>query len=525
MASIPQWIHGEASPASPHGLGVVLGTLSASLLFILAYPPWNLGIVTAWLALVPLIALTAHATPGRAALLGWCFGLISNLGIFFWVIQVPGIRWHHIALLDAYLSLYPALWTLLVAVYLRDSILTQSCLACSWVVVEYLRSHAGFLAFPWMTLAQSQIDNIPLLQTASVFGEGALSGIVALANFAIWSLIRGKTRLALLCGLPLAVGTAIGASVAWEFRTQHVPTLNVAAVGTAFPAAIAARPDPLVRLQSQLDFLQQHLADDAALIVLPESAIVNPKLFPEQVGLFHRLAIERRLSFVVGVAQATKFDQPPVTLEPDKPQLRSEAWIFTAAQENPFQHVKSQLVPFAESRPLKSWLQWPEWLVPSKPEVVRGPSPRSFPIADGIRVGIMICWESFFAHHSKALVDDGAMVLIMLANEGWFGGGAAGAQHNLTARMRAVEFRRSVVVSSNMGPPLVVNPYGQVLDSGSVKTEMQWASATTPILSDRSWYSRFGDGLIVGCGLLLVGYATSVWIRSGYDRGVSQSSS
>ena len=92
--------------------------------------------------------------------------------------------------------------------------------------------------------------------------------------------------------------------------------------------AIAARPDPLVRLQSQLDFLQQHLADDAALIVLPESAIVNPKLFPERVGLFHRLAIERRLSFVVGVAQATKFDQPPVTLEPDKPQLRSEAWIL-----------------------------------------------------------------------------------------------------------------------------------------------------------------------------------------------------
>ena len=75
------------------------------------------------------------------------------------------------------------------------------------------------------------------------------------------------------------------------------------------------------------------------------------------------------------------------------------------------------------------------------------PVSSEFSIADGIRVGIMICWESFFAHHSKALVDDGAMVLIMLANEGWFGGGAAGAQHNLTARMRAVEFRRSVVVS------------------------------------------------------------------------------
>jgi apolipoprotein N-acyltransferase len=269
----------------------------------------------------------------------------------------------------------------------------------------------------------------------------------------------------------------------------------------------------LIRLETQLDFIRQHIPDGAALIVLPESAVVNPQLFPGQVALFSRLALERHLSFVIGVAQATKFDQPPVTFEPEKPQLRSEAWVLTATQNDPLRHVKSQLVPFAEARPLKSWLQWPEWLVPSRPEVVRGPSPRSFPIAEDIRVGIMICWESLFAHHARALVDDGAMVLIMLANEGWFGGGAAGAQHNLTARIRAVEFRRSVVVSSNMGPPLVVNPYGQVLDSGSVNATMQWSSATIPILSDPSWYSRLGDALVLGCALLVASYAISASIR------------
>lgn len=514
MVPISIWMRGGLGPASPHWVGMVLSTLSASLLSILAYPPWELGIVTAWLALIPLITVTAHAAPGRAALIGWCFGLISNLGIFSWVIHVPGIRWHHIVLLDSYLSLYPALWTLLVALYLRNSFFSQSCLACSWVVLEYVRSHAGFLAFPWMTLAQSQVDNIPLLQSASFFGEEAVSGLVVFGNLAIWSLIRRKTRLALLCGLPLAVGTVIGTLVAWEFRAPPVAELRVGAVGTAFPAPIAVRPDPLIRLQSQLDFLQQHIPEGAALVVLPESAIVNPQLFPEQLGVFRRLAIERHLSFVLGVAQATKFDQPPVPFEPDKPQLRSEAWIVTASGQDPRRHVKSQLVPFAESRPLKMWISWPEWLVPIRTEVVRGPSPRSFPIADEIRLGIMICWESFFAQHAKALVDDGATVLAMLANEAWFGSGAAGAQHNLTARMRAVEFRRSVVVSSNMGPPLVVNPYGQVLDSGSVKAEMEWASATLPIISDQSWYSRLGDSFIVVCALFMASYALSAFIRN-----------
>jgi len=445
---------------------------------------------------------------------GWCFGLLSNLGIFFWILQVPGIRWYHIALLDSYLSLYPALWTLLVALSLRDSILTHSFLACSWVLLEYVRSHAGFLAFPWITLAQSQVDNTPLLQAASLFGEGAVSGMVTLGNFAIWSVLRGKARLALLSGVPLAIAAVIGAPVEWEFRAPTGPTLNVAALGTAFSASSTARPDPLIRLESQLDFLREHPPDGAALIVLPESAVVNPQLFPEQVALFNRWAIGPRRAFVVGVAQATKFDQPPLPYDSDAPQLRSEAWVFTGTQNDPLRHVKSQLVPFAETRPLKSWLHWPEWLVPLRPEVVRGPSPRSLPIKDDIRVGIMICWESFFAHHAKALVDDDAMLLIMLANEGWFGGGPAGAQHNLTARIRAVEFRRSVVVSSNMGPPLVVNPYGQVLDSGSLNPAMQWSRATIPILSEQSWYSRLGDALPLGCVLLLASYAISALSRT-----------
>ena len=76
-----------------------------------------------------------------------------------------------------------------------------------------------------------------------------------------------------------------------------------------------------------------------------------------------------------------------------------------------------------------------------------------------------------------------------------------------------------------MGPPLVVNPYGQVLDSGSVKTETQWAARRPRSLSETGHgIFRFGDGLIGVGGLLLGGLmSSSVWIRSGYDRGVSQS--
>jgi apolipoprotein N-acyltransferase len=173
--------------------------------------------------------------------------------------------------------------------------------------------------------------------------------------------------------------------------------------------------------------------------------------------------------------------------------------------------VKSQLVPFAESRPLKSWFAWPEWLVPSKPEVMSGQVPHSYPIADDIRVGIMICWESLFAHHARLLVNDGATLLVMLANEGWFGGSAAGAQHNLTARMRAVETRRSVIVASNMGPPLVIDPYGRLLADTSPGAGMQWATAAAPLVKELSLYARHGDVLVLSCALLAVAILLKAW--------------
>jgi apolipoprotein N-acyltransferase len=119
---------------------------------------------------------------------------------------------------------------------------------------------------------------------------------------------------------------------------------------------------------------------------------------------------------------------------------------------------------------------------------------------------MMICWESLFAEHARMLANDGATLLLMLANEGWFGDSPAAAQHNLTARMRAVETRRSVIVASNMGPPLVIDPYGRIIGSGVSRDGMSWATGTVPLIAETTLYTRLGDGLLVVCSLFLLAY-------------------
>jgi len=490
----------------------VLYTLAGAVLFTLAYPPWNLGVATAWMTLVPLIMAIKAASRTQAACLGWLFGLMSNLGVFAWITEVPGIRWYHITLLDGYLALYPAAWCLLAVGWVGGTPGVQIALACAWVILDYIRGHAGFLALPWISLAQSQVDNHLLLQTASWFGEPAITFFVVLGNLAIWNLLsRTKTLSAVLFAFPL-LGVILGGFILIGSSADRNPTIAVAALRTNFPAPRLLRPDPRMRFDTQLEFLQQHVSSGVALVVLPESSLINPDLFPYQVEQLHQFVRQNQMMVVAGVAEATKFDQPPTRLEMSGPQLRSGAWFISPEREFPQTYIKSRLVPFAEQTPLKESFAWPTWLIPPKPEVQQGPAPHSVLLSDNIRVGTMLCWESLFADHARALVEDHATILFMLTNEGWFGHSAAGAQHNLTARMRAAETRRSVIVASNMGPALVIDPQGRVR-AESPSDSMHWVQADIPPMTERSIYSRVGDAFVVGCGIIVLACVAFPWGR------------
>ncbi|MGD9850857.1 MAG: apolipoprotein N-acyltransferase [Nitrospirales bacterium] len=488
--------------------------LTGSALFISAFPPWNLGLVTGWLAVVPLIAAVAGSPALRAAFFGWLFGLTVNLGIFAWLFVVPGFRWYHFLLLNAYLALYPALWCMIVARLVHNSMTAQIGVACAWVLIDYVRAHAGFLALPWITLAQSQIDNAPLLQVAPLFGEPGVTFLVVLGNLTIWNLANGwLTRCAWLGVLPVLGAMTLGAYLLTYSGTVSEPTIKVAALGTDFSARVSPAPDLQKQLDARIEYFQKTLPSDVEIVAWPESALINPQQFPGPLDQLQQLVKHKQVTLVTGVAEATKFDHRLKEPSLFDTKLRSGARLITPDDHIPQQYEKTRLVPFAETMPLKGWVTWPVWLITPIPEVIPGPAPRSYPVPGGVRVGIMICWESLFADHTRALIHDGATLLVMLSNEGWFAD-PAGAQHNLTARMRAAETQRSVVVSSNMGPPLVIDPFGRVIAGNSLDSGMRWATADVPIVTEKTFYSSFGDVFVLLCGMfILVFIATRLRMR------------
>src|SRR5262249_15320481 len=146
------------------------------------------------------------ASPGRAFALGWLAGLAAALAIFSWVLEVPAIRPLHVAILGSYLALYTALWCAALPILAQSPMpLVFTAPAC-WGVLEFVRAHAGFLAFGWGTLGQTQHANLPVLQLAAVTGEAGVAFLVVMSNVAVAGLLRERGRWdAILAGAIVAI--------------------------------------------------------------------------------------------------------------------------------------------------------------------------------------------------------------------------------------------------------------------------------------------------------------------------------
>jgi len=94
-----------------------------------------------------------------------------------------------------------------------------------------------------------------------------------------------------------------------------------------------------------------------------------------------------------------------------------------------------------------------------------------------VRVGTPICFESVFGRIARALVRNGAELLVVVTNDAWFGRSWALEQHFAEAVIRAVETGRARV--------------GAVRPSSAETLYVRWGD----------WVVALGGAIVVGLGL------------------------
>lgn len=486
---------------------VGLALLTSGLL-ILSFPNPDRGWL-AWVALAPLL-LACHGLGAMAAgTLGLLSGTAAAFGLFGWIFEVPGFGLHHALILGLYLGLYPAAWCAGWALLASRRLPLVATGPALWVALDYLRAHAGFMALPWATLAQSQHRNLAVLQVATLTGEYGVSFLVVMASVAVAGVLTRRAWLsAAAAGLVIALAHA-GGLLALSLPAAP-PTLRVAVVQPSI--LLAERESAIGRTVSLLRLgrlTRAAAATRPALIAWPETAVRDLARDPGLVEWVEWLARSTDTPLVVGASEFVKFGRRE-TQGRGTPRVRAynSAYPVTPGQPLGAPYHKMLLVPFGEYLPLESTVSWPAWLVPGVMESIPGEARRMFRLPDGTPVGTLICWENLFADFVRAWVRDGARLLVQLTNDNWFGPTAAPRQHNLASVLRAVENRVPVVIASNTGPSEIIDPYGRVRGAVPGLFVEGLVVAEVPLGSGGTLYTRVGDlfllAALAGLALTLI---------------------
>ena len=120
----------------------------------------------------------------------------------------------------------------------------------------------------------------------------------------------------------------------------------------------------------------------------------------------------------------------------------------------------------------------------------------------------IICYESVYGEYVTEYVRQGAKILVIITNDGWWGDTPGYIQHNSFSALRAIENRRSVARSANTGISSFFNQKGEML-----KMLGWWERAaikeTLNANDELTFYTRHGDyfgrvSTFAGIALLLV---------------------
>jgi len=87
-----------------------------------------------------------------------------------------------------------------------------------------------------------------------------------------------------------------------------------------------------------------------------------------------------------------------------------------------------------------------------------------------IKIGAAICYESIYGDYYRGYILNGANVMAIITNDGWWGNTPGHSQHFRYAALRAVETRRSIVRCANTGISALINQRGDF-----VKKSKWWA--------------------------------------------------
>jgi len=364
--------------------------------------------------------------------------------------------------------------------------------ACTWVLVEALRGAAPFGGFPWGRLSFA-VEDTPVAPMLAYAGTAGVTFLVALAGTTLaWAVLRvrrapGRAVAALAGATVLACAAAV---VPWHATRPGDPRVRLAAVQGNVPG------EGLEAFAERRAVLDNHVAATqrlAARVAAGEAPRPDLVVWPENSSDIDPYTDAAARTAIGDAAVAVGAPLLMGAVVGDRPDggWRNRAIVWSASGRPGAFYDKTHPVPFGEYVPLRSLLasriraldEIPSDMVPGRrPGVLRvGPA----------RAGVLMCFEVAYDGLVRAVVRDGADLVVVPTNNATYTGTHQVEQQFAMSRLRAVETGRYVVVASTNGISGIVAPDGRVVDRAPQRRQV--------VLEDRvSLVHRLTPAMVLG---------------------------
>ena len=440
----------------------------------------------AWIASVPFL-LYLSATKGIKSRLLFAGALITAWSFATAKIISPPMPYAMVFLFSIPLGLIQLPGYLLWAKF-RNHKFSFLLFPTVMVLMEWMQySFTPFAS--WGIAAYTQMDNLILMQSVSIFGVAGLGFLIYWINITIAEAIVKNQFTFRIIRVPLMVFASIiiFGSVRYNFnKSAGQETIKVAAVGTDSKVGGLPLPSQEITKKDMATLFARTRAAanaNAKLIVWNEGSIgIMPKDEKVWKDSLSSLASELKINLVA-------------------------AYVMPVS-ENPFKYINKYLFFLPNGSIAFDYLKHQP--VPGEP-AVKGVEPLQIINFDKVKIGAAICYDYDFPYLAKGFGNLNSDI-VALPSSDWRG---IDPIHTKMAAFRAIEQGHSVLRSTRFGLSAAITPYGEMIaQQSSFDNNDKIMIADLPARGITTVYSIIGDSFILVCFGLII-FFLFVVLRSG----------
>lgn len=524
-------------------------SLASGLLLALAWPPLPTTFII-FVAFIPLFFLLEKGI-SRSAFLTWVMlsMLIWNTLTTWWMWNSTGPGAAAAIFANSLLMCLP--WAALYNVQKRlGAQYSYWAFVACWMTFEYLHLNWD-LSWPWLTLGNVFANQPEWVQWYQFTGTSGGSLWILVINVVLFRQLLSVSRnrkllfrsvfwfMIAAIGIPMAISFMVRA---FNMRLDAVSNVD----SSRNIVIVQPNIDPYqkfetgtqeAQLAKLIGLSESGIDSNTALVIWPETAINLPYGIEEDSirrnyfinPVWEMLRKHPQVKLFSGIEGYRLFKEADKTMY-SRPYAGTNLWYDaynTAALMDSTgilkRYHKSRLVPGVEKLP--SFLRFMAPVFEKFGGTTGGYTGQEERTVlkdeqSGYAIAPAVCYESIYGEFITGFIRNGANIIGIITNDGWWGNTAGHKQHLAYARLRAIETRRWVVRSANTGISAVIDPYGQIRES------QPWDKAAiikyaVPMKDQLTFYVRFGDlvsKIMIALAITLLGYSTFTWIQSMQKR-------